>query len=91
MRHYTKILIWENKRRLNKLIEFRDFILTYFNNSRVEWIMDPRIEEVAAQEARFNINLSMKEAHSIILQSGITTILRWTQPPAVGRYSANID
>lgn len=91
MRQYTKILIWENKRRLNKLIEFRDYILTYFNNSRVEWIMDPRIEEVAAQEARFNINLSMKEAHSIILKSGITPTLSWTLPSAGGRYSTNVD
>ncbi len=91
MRRYTKILIWENKKRLNKLMEFRDYILTYFNNSRAEWIMDPRVEEVAAQEARFNINLSMKEAHSIILKSGITPTLSWTLPSAGGRYSTNVD
>ena len=91
MRHYTKILGWENKRRLNKLIEFRDFVLTYFNNSRVEWMLDPRIEEVAAQEARFDINLSLKEVHSIILQSGITPTLSWVLPSAGGRYSTNVD
>lgn len=91
MKHYNKIAIWENNRRLKKLIEFRDYILTYFNNSRVTWILEPRIEEAAAREARFNINLSMNEVHSIILQSGIKPILNWRQPPAVGSFSANID
>ena len=79
MRHYTKILVWENNRRLKKLIDFRKLVIVYFNNSRIEWIMDPRVEEEVAQEARSNINLSLNDVQSIILQTGI------------GRNSANIN
>ena len=91
MRHYTKILVWENRKRLKKLIDFRELVIVYFNNSRVEWIMDPRVEEEAAQEARSNINLSMKEAHSTILLSGTNPKLIWKAPPTAGGYVAKID
>ena len=52
MRHYTKILICENKRRLNKLIDFREFVFAYFDNGRTEWNMDSKNNEITAPEAR---------------------------------------
>ena len=91
MRRYTKILIWENQRRLNKLIEFRNLVIEYFNNIDVEWISDRRIESQAAQVARGKINRIMAEIHSIILHSGTVPVLTIDPPPAVGGYRANVD
>ena len=91
MKYYTKILIWENKRRLDKLNEFRNIVLQYFNNSRAEWMIAGRIEEDAAKEARLKINRIMDETHDIIVYSGINPSITWTPPPAVGGYVKNVD
>ena len=56
MRHCTKILVWENERRLNKLIEFRKLTNEYFSNSRPAGLGNSgRIEEDAAREARLKL------------------------------------
>ena len=92
MRHYSKILIWENKRRFNKLIEFRELAIEYFNNSRpTGWENSSRIQDDAAIEARFKINLVIDEVHSIILTSGTIPILSWTAPAAIGGRAEEID
>ncbi len=90
MRHYTKILIGENKRRLNKLREFRSLMIRYFNNSRVGF-GGGRVEESAAKEARREINRLKDEIHSIILNSGIDPGFSWTPPSAVGGDETRID
>ena len=90
MRYYTKILIWENKRRLNKLREFRPLMIRYFNNSQVGF-GGGRVEESAAKEARREINLLRGEIHSIILNSGIDPSFSWTPPAAVGDDETEID
>ena len=90
MRYYTKILIWENKRRLNKLKAFRPLMIRYFNNSRVGF-GGGRVEESAAKEARREINLLRDEIHSIILNSGIDPSFSWTPPAAVGDDETEID
>ena len=91
MKFYKKIPVWENSRRLDKLYEFRELILKYFNNSRFEWMADGRIEEDDARTARVAINRSMDEVHDIVLYSGINPSITWTPPPAVGGYRQNID
>ena len=91
MKHYTKILVLENKRRLNKLIEFRQLAIEYFNNTYVEWPMDAGIEEDAAQAARIKINQAMHEVHSIIRRSGIDPNLTVLPAPAVGGYVRKVD
>ena len=90
MRYYTKILIWENKRRLNKLREFRSLMIRYFNNSRVGF-GGGRVEESAAKEARREINLVKDEIHSIILNSGIDPLFSWTLPAAFGDHAIEVD
>jgi len=91
LRFYTKIAIWENQRRLNELLEFRELALKYFNNSRAEWMANERIEEEEAKIARVDINRIMDEVHDIILYSGIDPSLRWSPPPAVGGYIQNVN
>ena len=83
MRYYTKILIWENKRRLSKLRVFRSLVIRYFNNSRVGF-GGGRVEESTAKEARLEINRLKDEIHSIILNSEIDPSFSWAPPAAVG-------
>ena len=90
MRYYTKILIWENKRRLNKLKTFRSLMIRYFNNSRIGF-GGGRVEESAAKEARREINRFRDEIHSIILNSGVDPSFSWTPPAAVGGDETKID
>ena len=90
MRYYTKILIWENKRRLNKLREFRSLVIRYFNNSRVN-LGGGRVEEGIAKEARLEINRLKDEIHSIILNSEINPSFSWTRPAAAGGDETEID
>lgn len=90
MRYHTKILIWENKRRLNKLRAFRSLVIRYFNNSRVGF-GGGRVEESAAKEARREINRLKDEIHSIILNSGIDPSFSWAPPAAVGGDETEIN
>ncbi len=82
MRRYAKILVWENRKRLKKLIDFRELIIEYFNNHR---------NTAAANVARNKINRSMNQVHSIVLQSETNPIYTWRAPPIAGGYSAKID
>lgn len=91
MTHYTKILPWENSSRLDRLTEFRALVCEYFNNSRAEWMVDNRIEQQKAEEARVKINRMMDGIHDIILYSGVNPSIRYTPPPVVGGYIQNID
>jgi hypothetical protein len=91
MRYYKKILIWENNRRISSLIEFRSLVVEYFNHSRSEWMIDSRIEEEPAKNARIKINRLMDEVHDIILCSGINPSITWSPPPAIGGHIKNID
>ena len=90
MRYYTKILIWENRKRLNKLKTFRSLMIRYFNNSRIGF-GGSRVEESAAKEARREINRFRDEIHSIILNSGIDPSFSWTPPAAVEGDETKID
>lgn len=91
MRYYTKILFWENNRRLKKLIEFRNLVIEYFNNSQANWGMDPRIEKAPARAARVQINRVRDQIHDIILHSGINPTLAHAPPPAIGGYVMPVD
>ena len=90
MRYYTRILIWENRRRLNKLRDFRSLVIRYFNNSRVGF-GGGRVEESAAKEARREINRLRDEIHSIILNSEINPSFSWSRPAAAGGDETEID
>ena len=90
MRYYTRILVWENKRRLNKLRKFRSLVIRYFNNSRVN-LGGGRVEESVAKEARLEINRLKDEIHSIILNSEINPSFSWTRPAAAGGDETEID
>ncbi len=66
-------------------------MIAYFDNDRTEWNMDSRIIEITPSEARREINQSVQEVHSIILQSGINPTLKWIPPAAIGGYVQNVN
>jgi len=91
MRHYTKIFIWENKRRIERLLEFRSLVLTYFENSRYDPFVDSRIEQSKALKVRDRINLCLSEIHAIILSADIVPVIIYRAPPLIGGYQSTID
>ena len=90
MRHYAKITVRENHKRLDKLFEFRNLVIEYFNNSTKSG-RGLRAEKEIAQVARVKINRIMKENHEIILHSGMDPIMIYKAPPMVGGHTRNID
>ena len=86
MNSYRNIPLWENKRRLEVLGEFRNDVVSYFNNSHSEWMTKARIENAEAVQARQRINSTADQAQRIIKAAGIPQIIIWTPPPAVGGY-----
>lgn len=93
MKNYNKILVWENNRRLNKLIKFRDLVIRYFNNQGSTDYMgfpDENARNKAAQ-IRTEINQNTAEIHNIITSSNISTEIIYTDPPLLGGRSRKFD
>ena len=91
MRRYNKILVWENNRRLKKLIDFRELVIAYFDTARTELNVDSKNIEITAPEARKRINRSVQEVHSMIVQSEINPILTWRAPATIGGFVRKVD
>ena len=69
MNSYKNIPLWENARRRRVLVEFRNNVFSYSNTD--------------ATQARRRINLTVDQAHCIIVAAGITPIRR-RMAPALG-------
>ncbi len=91
MRLYTKISWWENKKRLQLLHEFREEVVTYFNNSEYSWQAEGMIENDNAKQARTKINRVMHEIHAIIKLARVNPVVTSTPPPAIGGYVKQVD
>jgi len=87
--YYKKISIWENRKRLKLLNEFRNLVITYFNN--IESDLFNLRENQQAIEARRKINLLIDKVHFIIRSAGILPLMYYSPPPAVGGLAGNID
>ena len=94
VKDHTKILVWENDKRLNKLIEFRDLVVQYFNNQTGTVQADfqnKNTENKPVQITSTDINLALVEIHHIITSSGISTKFIYTAPPFLGGRSTKFD
>ena len=76
--------IWENARRMRVLEDFRNNVISYFNNSSPLALGDGRSETPEAVKARQRINLGVNQAHLIIEAAGVTSIVQWSPPPLIG-------
>lgn len=91
MRFFNEILIWENKRRVQKLLEFRSDVVEYFSNSKYEWMNRDRVENDKSQAARQKLNRALEYTHDVLICSGTGTRIRYTPPAAIGGYIQDLD
>ena len=90
-RNYKNSIFWESKRRLKILIEFRDLVKIYFDNSTLNMISGSYAEEQEAKEARAAINLIMFTVYKIIRHADIKPFAAYTPSLAVVGHGQNID
>ena len=79
MRYYTKILPFENTRRLTKIMAFRNLVVEYFNDCKFE--MFEAVESNHARKLRIEINKSLYETHEMVNAAGISTRIIYDPPP----------
>ena len=91
MNSYRHISLWENSRRLRVLEEFRNDVVSYFNNSSPLGIGEGRREGTEAVQARQRINLTVPQAHHIIEAAGIAPSMRWMPPRMMGGHVQQIN
>ena len=91
MTNYKKITIFENRSRTEKLIVFREKVISYFEaKPNSSGIFNDHDSNESAQ-IRMEINGILDEANAIIKSTGIWPVLTWSPPPAVGGYQQNIN
>ena len=91
MNSYKNIPLWENTRRIEVLQEFRNDVVRYFDNSKYEWMLEGRTENTDAVQARQRINVTSDQAQRIIAAAGISELITWMSPRAVGGYEQQIQ
>ncbi|MFC2131548.1 hypothetical protein ACFLSQ_08955 [Bacteroidota bacterium] len=78
MRKINRILIWENTRRINKLIEFNNDIIEYFDKGE-----QPSV--------RRKINQGLHEIIDILESVNLHPAVKWSPPRAMGGATELID
>lgn len=91
MRPYTHILVWENARRIDEIVEFSKDLAAYASKSEYSWKADGVIEKPAATDARARINMRLDEVGKIVAAAGINTVYSYSPPPMIGGYERQID
>jgi len=89
MRYYTKILSRENKRRLAKVFTFRNLVIEYYNNCKIDTF--EAIENDRARQLRREINTSLDEVAKIVHAVGISTTRLYSPSPIRGGYAGPVD
>lgn len=91
MNTYKDIPLWENKRRLDRLAQFRNHIVSYFNGSKYSWQAQARIESSDIQQVRHEIDLRIEEIQRIVREAQVSSRVMWTAAPVDGGYSQPLD
>lgn len=91
LNYYNKITIFENRRRVRVLEEFRELVNGYFDNIEYDWMADEPIEDQRAQDIRSQINLKLNRASRVVHLSGVSTIFYYHSPPAVGGLAGEVE
>ncbi|MEX2491035.1 MAG: hypothetical protein WD425_04660, partial [Nitrospirales bacterium] len=91
MKFFNNIPIWENRRRLKLLKDFRGLVVTYFDNSDYSWQVEGRIEKPLGKSTRERINLNLNQVYPVVILGDVSPVMQWTPPPAIGGYIQNID
>src|SRR6266487_876815 len=91
---YTRIPIWENRRRVAVLKRFRQLVADYEANIEFpSWMAgttEPHENEHATM-ARTDINFLLEDVHRIIYAASLRPVVTWTPPPAIGGYVQQVS
>jgi hypothetical protein len=90
-KYYRDITLGENRARLRSLIEFRQLVIKYFDNSTLNMISGSYIEKEEAREARNAINLKMNSIYQVIRLANINPSAASAPLHAAGGQGKNID
>lgn len=98
MRNFKKIPIWENRRRVQLLNEFKTEVAEYSLNMSTKHTLEseavPSYDENVEnkiQTVRSSINKKSKEVNDIIIASNVSVFVHYTPSPAIGGMAINID
>ena len=91
MNHYNTIPVWENRRRVNELMEFQKSVVGYFNSLNRSPAMARPSDGEESGKYRREINLAVAEVRSIVRASRRAVRVRWTPPPAIGGPSRSVE
>ena len=91
MNNYNKITIFENKRRLHALYEFRELAIEYFSDTTPLDLENGSVEGKKAKVLRVEINKRIIKISSIIRSSGLIPVLEYIPPPSIGGYRQEVD
>ncbi len=90
MRSYKKITLWENRRAVKDLKDYKDLVITYFNNIRRSPLADV-VQNNKSIRARSRINQARTRISDIFIMAGVNPIILCTPPPAIGGATSRID
>lgn len=85
------LLIWECRRRLRLLRRFRELVVTYFSNTESSWMAEDVLEGETARRVRPEINRMLQDIIRIINSAGVSTVMYYAPPPAVGGFAGDVE
>lgn len=89
--HYKRIPCWINRGRVKTLKEFKRQVIRYFDNASFSWDSIHPAENAEAEEARSAINLMAVKAGEIVRTSGVSSVIVYEPPPALGGACHEVD
>ncbi len=90
-KHYKSITFGENSARLRMLKNFREIVVEYFENSRLDLESGSHIEKEEAKDARAAINLIKQKAYITMRLADVNPRAASTPSLASGGHDKNVD
>ena len=91
MLNINQITYFQNKSRIKFLLEFRNKLTEYFDNTKMNVYVGERIENDRAKILRQEINYDIEKAARIITAAFVDVHIRQYPPPIVGGPVLDID
>lgn len=90
MRYFNKLFIWENKKHLKILKDYRCDIVEYFKNVDYSYYSGP-VENEKAIKLRQKINMESGAVLTALEVATVEPVITYSPPPAVGGLAGDIN
>ena len=85
MYYYKKITLWDNKKWIELLNNFKELVIAYFENIEyLDSFVGGYTENDVARKIRSEINMIMDKIHSVVILAGVSLTVYHAPPPAIG-------